>query len=151
VISRRKFLVGGAVAAGTVAVGGGVSGLAAAASENAKTSSGSGLATTVPFEGVHQSGILTPPQDHAIIAGFDAIAPSQSDLSDALAALSDRARKITVAHAALLGAPGGEGPTPDSGVLGPNPQPDALSITIGFGDSLFDSRYGLASQPRQLH
>jgi deferrochelatase/peroxidase EfeB len=107
-------------------------------------------AKPIPFEGEHQAGILDPAPPHAIFATFDSIAPSRAELADALAALSDRARRLTQGYDALLGAPG-EGPTPDSGILGPRVTPDGLTVTIGFGASLFDDRYGLAARkPRAL-
>jgi deferrochelatase/peroxidase EfeB len=107
-------------------------------------------AKPIPFEGAHQAGILDPAPPHAIFAAFDAIAPSRAELADALASLSDRARRLTHGYDALLGA-AGEGPTPDSGILGPHVTPDGLTVTIGFGASLFDDRYGLAARkPRVL-
>jgi deferrochelatase/peroxidase EfeB len=107
-------------------------------------------AKPIAFEGAQQAGILTPAPPHAIFAAFDAIAPSRAELATALEALSDRARQLTKGYDALLGAPG-EGPTPDSGILGPHVTPDGLTVTIAFGASLFDHRYGLAARkPRAL-
>ena len=104
----------------------------------------------IPFEGAHQAGILTPAPPHAVFAAFDSIAPSKAELATALQTLSDRARRLTAGYDALLGAPG-EGPTPDSGILGPRAAADGLTVTIALGASLFDDRYGLAAdKPRAL-
>ena len=47
-------------------------------------------------------------------------------------------RSSIFGYDALLGA-AGEGPTPDSGILGPRVTPDGLTVTIAFfGASLFD-------------
>ena len=107
-------------------------------------------AERIAFEGAHQAGIVDPAPAHAIFAAFDAIAPSRAELAAALQALSERARRLTSGYQALLGAPD-EGPTPDSGILGPHAHPDGLTVTIAFGASLFDERYGLAARkPRVL-
>jgi deferrochelatase/peroxidase EfeB len=133
-VKRRAFLgsaaaLGAGVAMDRVAgAGGGAAAAQAVAAAPAKP---------IAFEGAHQAGITDPAPPHAIFAAFDAIAPSRTELADALAALSDRARRLTRGYDALLGAPG-EGPTPDSGILGPRVTPDGLTVTIGFGASLFD-------------
>jgi deferrochelatase/peroxidase EfeB len=151
-MKRRTFL-GSAAALGAGAAidrvlgaGGG-----AASAQAAGAPRGPVVATKpIAFEGAHQAGILTPAPSHAIFAAFDSIAPSRAELADALAAVSERARRLTGGYHALLGAPG-EGPTPDSGILGPEVAPDGLTATIAFGASLFDHRYGLAARkPRAL-
>jgi deferrochelatase/peroxidase EfeB len=149
-VGRRQFLAGGvalgAGAAATRLAGGGDS----AAAAGAQPTIAKQLGAHVPFDGAHQSGVLTPRPPYAIVAAFDAIADSRAQLADGLAALSQRARALAGGYDALLGAPG-EGPTPDSGVLGTRVTPDALTATIGFGASLFDARYGLAARkPRGL-
>jgi deferrochelatase/peroxidase EfeB len=147
-MKRRAFLgsaaaLGAGAAIGRVVGPGGGPASAQAAAPAAPTK-------PIPFEGDHQAGILTPAPPHAIFAAFDAVAPSRAELADALAALSDRARRLTSGYDALLGA-AGEGPTPDSGILGPRVTPDGLTVTIAFGSSLFDGRYGLAARkPRAL-
>jgi deferrochelatase/peroxidase EfeB len=150
-LRRRELLIGGAAlgagAAASQIPGLGSAGSARAADPGAQTDA---LAETIPFEGAHQAGILTPRPRQAILVSFDAIAPSRAELADGLRTLSERARALTAGYPALLGSPG-EGPTPDSGVLGPRVVPDGLTVTIGFGASLFDGRYGLGSRkPRKL-
>jgi deferrochelatase/peroxidase EfeB len=99
--------------------------------------------------GNHQAGILTPAPAQATFAALDSIAPDSTVLKEALKALSLRARELTVGGGIpLLEA---DAPPADSGILGPVNEPDALTVTIAFGASLFDGRYGLAAQrPREL-
>jgi deferrochelatase/peroxidase EfeB len=141
-IRRRELLSRGAALGAGVAIGRG----AAAPGASAETIAGdTALDSAIPFEGAHQAGILTPRQQRAVFASFDAIATSRAELAEALRGLSSRARALTAGYDALLAAPG-EGPTPDSGVLGPRVSPDSLTVTIGLGASLFDRRYGLEGQ-----
>jgi deferrochelatase/peroxidase EfeB len=144
-MKRRAFLGSAAALGAGVAVD-----RVVGATSAAQAAGAAAAAKPIPFEGAHQAGIADPAPPHAIFAAFDSIAPSRAELADALVALSDRARRLTRGYAALLGAPG-EGPTPDSGILGPRVTPDGLTVTIGFGASLFDHRYGLAARkPRAL-
>jgi deferrochelatase/peroxidase EfeB len=139
--SRRGLL------AGTLALGAGV---ALERTSQADQAAGEPTAQAVGFDGAHQAGILTPRPRQAIFAAFDSIAPDRAELAAALHALSDRARQLAAGYTPLIGA-AGEGPTPDSGILGARVPPDALTVTIGLGASLFDDRYGLASRkPRHL-
>jgi deferrochelatase/peroxidase EfeB len=146
-VKRRAFLGGAAALGAGAAIDRVVGGR-----EQVASAQGAVPAAPRPilFEGAHQAGIATPSPKHAIFAAFDSIAPDRAELAAALQALSDRARRLTRGYDALLGAPG-EGPTPDSGIVGPQVAPDGLTVTIAFGASLFDDRYGLASRkPRHL-
>jgi deferrochelatase/peroxidase EfeB len=150
---RRQFLAGGAAAGAGAAIGRLLPGLGAPSATASTDPSPAGdpqgatalLETRIPFEGPHQAGILTDRPPQAIFAAFDAIAPTRADLADALVALSEHARRLTQGYRALIGAPS-DGPTPDTGILGPQVPPDALTVTIGFGASLFDDRSGLAGR-----
>jgi deferrochelatase/peroxidase EfeB len=107
------------------------------------------LATGIPFDAPHQAGILTPAPAQASFVALDAIVPERLVLQDALQALSARARALSA------GGPYPrlevDDPPADSGVLGPINAPDGLTVTIAFGASLFDDRYGLAGKrPRRL-
>ncbi|MBV8988532.1 MAG: Dyp-type peroxidase [Solirubrobacterales bacterium] len=107
------------------------------------------LATSVAFDGAHQAGILSPRQDQATFLALDSVAPSQAALFEALQALSTEARLLTQGES--VGVAPIDDPPPDSGILGALDSPDTLTVTIGFGASLFDSRYGLGHlRPRRL-
>lgn len=139
---RRSFLRGAILGAGaTVAAGTGIAaGTGAFAAEPEPTDK----PAAVPFHGRHQAGILRPPAEQSIVASFDVVAESRAELADLFRAITDRVRLLTKG-----GAPDEVGitaPPPDSGVLGPVPSADGLTVTVGVGASLFDQRYGLADR-----
>jgi deferrochelatase/peroxidase EfeB len=152
-LDRRQFLGRSAAVLGAGAVGLGV---------GAEVASGSGSSTSAPsaeeaaervladelaarnaFEGYHQHGILTPRQANAAFVALDAIAPRQSELVEGLKELSYRAAALTQGGA--VAAIEIDDPPPDSGLLGGYNAPDGLTVTIAFGSTLFDHRYGLAA------
>lgn len=92
----------------------------------------------VPFDGPHQAGVLTKPQAQATLVALDSIAPNRQLLAQALQALSTRARALTQGE--TVGVQEIDDPPPDCGILD---TPDGLTVTIAFGASLFDDRYGL--------
>jgi len=152
-LSRRSFLGRGTAAAG-IAVGVGLVG--PACTSDASTRAGADASRTagatldpVPFHGVHQAGILTRQPPAAIMAAFDVIAPDRAGLVEALQALTMEARVLTAGESPPSQDP--LLPPPDNLVLGPDPAPDGLTITVSVGPSLFDARYGLAdAEPAQL-
>jgi deferrochelatase/peroxidase EfeB len=102
-----------------------------------------------PFDGVHQSGILTPRQMQAACVSLDAVAPNRDQLFLALQQLSARARQLT--QGTSVGVVEIDDPPPDSGILGSYDAPDSLTVTVAFGHTLFDDRYGLGRlRPRRL-
>jgi deferrochelatase/peroxidase EfeB len=155
-LDRRSFLTRSAALLGASGASALVAGASAADSGSAADPStpgaaaaGSNLATIEAFRGVHQAGILTPAPAHATLVALDSFAPDRQTLVEALQALSGRAFGLTVGGPAPLLEV--DAPPADSGILGPSNAPDALTVTIAFGSSLFDTRYGLAAQrPREL-
>jgi deferrochelatase/peroxidase EfeB len=99
----------------------------------------------VAFHGEHQAGILTPAPPSATFISFDVVAEGRRELIDLLQTLTSIARFL-----ATGGTPPDLGtgtPPSDSGTLGPSIPADGLTVTVGFGSSLFDEdRFGLAAR-----
>lgn len=144
-LSRRRLLGltgAGAALAGTGAAGG------LAAKRWLLTEPGDQpqeLTTTVPFEGAHQAGIVTPAQDHLHFVAFDVTTSDRGDLVELLREWTRAARRMTRGlETEGGGAVGGSpyAPPADTGEALGLPA-SALTLTIGFGPSLFDERFGL--------
>ncbi|HEY3759635.1 MAG TPA: Dyp-type peroxidase [Solirubrobacteraceae bacterium] len=159
-LDRRAFLTRSAVLLGAGGVGGvgalihgsdqasGASTAAPSAREEWDVSQAQ-LAARNQFDGIHQAGILTPTQAQATFTALDSLAGDRGTLEATLRALSRRARELTAGGPIPLLEI--DDPPVDSGILGPVNTPDGLTITIAFGASLFDGRYGLGAQrPREL-
>ncbi|HTA35936.1 MAG TPA: iron uptake transporter deferrochelatase/peroxidase subunit [Solirubrobacteraceae bacterium] len=162
-LDRRQFLTRSAAVLGSAGLGAVAGAVGEAQSRpSARSQSGSQatrasladeLATRISFDGEHQAGILTPApanaQKQSTLVALDAIAPNRALLADALQSLSVRARALTQGD--VVGEQEVDDPPPDSGILGADDAPDQLTVTIAFGASLFDGRYGLAAQrPQRL-
>jgi deferrochelatase/peroxidase EfeB len=130
--SRRGFIQ----RAGAVAV---AAGLVPDLSRAAARSSDS-----VPFYGKHQGGITTPQQSRLLFAVFDVDASAgAAELRSLLRGWSKAAENLCAGKPARrLGGTRTEAPgdTGEAFGLGPG----RLTLTIGFGPSLFDGRFGLA-------
>jgi deferrochelatase/peroxidase EfeB len=158
-VDRRRFLKGslatlGAGGAGAaVALGASGAAHAAATSPDLATESlrvdQRELMSRYPFDGEHQAGILTPRQLQATMISLDSIAQTPTELFLGLQQLSVRIRQLT--EGTSVGVEEIDDPPPDSGILGAYDAPDSLTVTLAFGATLFDHRYGLASKrPRHL-
>jgi deferrochelatase/peroxidase EfeB len=136
-LSRRQLLAGAGVAsAAAVAVGSGVAG--------ADDSPPSPTASTVPFAGAHQAGIVTPEQDSLVFAVFDVTGGDRASVAELLASWTQAARRMCSGQL-LTGPDSPEDPPPDTGeALGLSPS--RLTVTVGFGPTLFDDRFGLAAK-----
>ena len=156
-LSRRDFFgAAGLGAAGVVALGAG--GAAVGRSATAADTSSSGGSGAVPFHGEHQAGITTPAQDRLHFVAFDVTTTDRALLVRMLQAWTEAARRMTRGQdAGPVGAVAGNeyAPPDDTGEAIGLP-PAGLTITIGFGPTLFRTaegvdRFGLADrQPAQL-
>ena len=142
-VSRRGLIGGGAAAvgvAGAYVVGheaAGTPGPAAAPTDDA-------VASSYPFRGAHQAGIVTPAQDRLHFAAFDVRTDSRDELVALLQAWTEAAERMTRGEGA-----GPVGPTEGAADVPPDDTgeaiglpPSGLTITFGFGPGLF-TRFGL--------
>jgi deferrochelatase/peroxidase EfeB len=136
--SRRGFLTGALGTAGLAAAGGAGFGVARATADGA-----GGHGAAVPFYGRHQAGIATPAQDRLAFAAFDLTTTDRTQLQTLLAKWA--AAGAQLARGEQLGAAeiSPQAPPIDTGEALGLP-PSELSVTVGFGPSLFDERFGLA-------
>ncbi len=135
--SRRQLLAGSGLATAAA--------LAAAASGTVEAGAAADTSAAVlPFHGSHQAGITTPEQARMAFAAFDVTAADRGGLAALLATWSSAAEQMTQGRS-VGGAGGGFVPPADTGEavgLGAS----RLTLTLGFGPSLFDDRFGLASR-----
>ncbi len=145
--SRRQLLGAALGAAAAVAVAGGGGYVAGEATADGDAD-GSGRPATgrVPFYGkAHQAGIATPAQDRLAFAAFDLTGFDRQAVMAMLGAWAAAAARMTE------GLPIGptetlpQSPPIDTGEALGLP-PANLTITVGFGASMFDDRFGLAEQ-----
>ena len=163
-ISRRKFLaLGSAGAAGLAGAGlagcaagdadgkGGSGGKGGAGGKGEKSSSADGRSDSleervIDFSGEHQAGITTPMQNNLHFAAFD-VSPKadKDDLRGLLERWTAAARRLTLGgDVSAKGAfGGGENFPPDDSGEAVGLGPSGLTLTFGFGRSLFRSQLGL--------
>jgi deferrochelatase/peroxidase EfeB len=149
-VSRRRLfgLAGAGVAVGAVGFG---SGLEAGAEQPEGAP-----VDRYPFHGVHQAGIVTPAQDRLHFAAFDVTSSSREDLVALLKAWTVAAAQMTQGTSVGGGSPAPyDAPPADTGEAMGLP-PSRLTLTFGFGPSLFrdadgKDRFGLADRrPKPL-
>ncbi len=148
-VSRRALIGGGAAAVGASILGTGCS--------NGHQDRGSALqgdgplaaARFIDHHGPHQPGVTNPAPRHGLVAAFDTTARNLTALRETLAALSIATDDLAAGIALPEGNP--LLPPLDNRILGVDSEPDNLTISVAFGASLFDTRFGLADRiPRQL-
>jgi deferrochelatase/peroxidase EfeB len=138
--TRRGFLKTGLAGVSASAIGTGAvladsGGMAAAASVVADSA-------IVPFYGTHQAGIATPAQNYLQFAAFDVAGDSIADLRKLLKAWSAAAAAMTAGKTIGAVSTGTRPPVDTGEALGLAPA--QLTVTFGFGATLFGDRFGLA-------
>ena len=158
--SRRSILRGGLLMGAGVAGGGVIGGFVGHAIEGASNVSNA----SEPFRGVHQAGIVTDTQQHAVLAAFDLTSDDRADLTALMKAwtqLGDElvtGRSVTVpiytsANSASTNAyaDATAASTTDDSFEAYGLGPARLTLTIGFGRSLFigaggKDRFGITGE-----
>ncbi|WP_405909021.1 iron uptake transporter deferrochelatase/peroxidase subunit [Streptomyces sp. NBC_00828] len=143
--SRRSLIGwgGAGLALGAAAAGGAV---AMTRTGNDVDPAGAESGAAIAFHGANQAGIATPVQDRLHFAAFDVKTDDRAAFVQLLKDWTEAARRVTAGQAVGEGAYGGlaEAPPDDTGeALGL--KPSRLTLTIGFGPSLFE-KFDLAGR-----
>ncbi|MFF3416316.1 iron uptake transporter deferrochelatase/peroxidase subunit [Streptomyces sp. NPDC002698] len=143
--SRRSLIGwgGAGLALGAAAAGGAV---AMTRVGNDVDPAGADAGAGIPFHGPHQAGIATAVQDRLHFAAFDVKTDDRAEFVQLLKDWTRAAARMTAGQAVGEGAYGGlaEAPPDDTGeALGL--KPSRLTLTIGFGPSLF-GKFDLADR-----
>ncbi|MTD16194.1 deferrochelatase/peroxidase EfeB [Nakamurella sp. YIM 132087] len=156
--SRRRFLGGAALGAAGL-VGGAAAGYGiratqdrpAADTDSGEPSSVAGAvsvdkaAAQVDFYGERQAGITTPQQERLMFASLDVTTTDADELQRllgrwaAMAARFTQGKPVSDSPGKPLAPPFDTGEAEDLGAY-------SLTVTVGFGASLFDDRFGLAGK-----
>ncbi|KAF1022279.1 MAG: Deferrochelatase/peroxidase EfeB [Paracidovorax wautersii] len=148
-LTRRGLLQGWGAAAAALSTGAAVASTTAAPGQVTDAPLTTSAEQRHDYLGAHQAGIVTPRPAAGMIASFDVLAANRAELERLLRTLTERIAFLTQGGALPVLDP--RLPPAGSGILGPQVTPDALTITVSVGDSLFDERFGLAAaKPRHL-
>ena len=148
--TRRRLVAGAGIAGalGIAGFGGGALGHHLGREQAAREAP---TQLTYPFRGQHQQGITTPAQDNMYIAAYDVSTTDVAELKDLLARWTVAAEQMCAGE--LVGGEPDANPNKppaDTGEAWGYP-PAGLSITFGFGRSLFQDadgkdRFGLKAK-----
>ena len=155
-VSRRRLLGVSGTAAVAGIVAGATSAYAVTQADSASaaqdpgptTAPALGLDAAIPFRGEHQAGIVTPAQDRLHFVALDVVTKDRAQLRELLATWTRAAERMTAGAEAAPGGLVGGGPNrapEDTGEAYGLPA-SGLTVTIGYGPSLFDDRFGLADR-----
>jgi deferrochelatase/peroxidase EfeB len=136
----RRRLLGAVAAGGAGLLAGGAGGFGI---DRALGSSPDAPAAAVPFYGARQAGIATAQQGRLVFASFDVTTPDVRALRAVLGQWTAAAARMTAGHGVGAPATQPQSPPDDTGEAKDLP-PSRLTVTVGFGASLFDDRFGLA-------
>lgn len=131
-VSRRQFLGTAGAGALTAAT---ISTAALVAAEGAAAAAA--LTPIVPFHGAHQAGIVTLAQSRLLFASYDVLTNDRDELIGVLQEWTRAARRMTAGRPVGTDNTDQDAPPDDTGEaddLGPA----SLTVTFGFGASLFD-------------
>ncbi|MBP3088718.1 Dyp-type peroxidase [Corynebacterium sp. sy017] len=140
-LSRRQLLAG-LGGAGVGALGTGALELGHIRKEHSPTG------TIVPFRGAHQSGIITPAQQQMLMVAFDMTVSRKQDLISLLTQWTTATERMMNGEEINTPKVRDDVPPDDTGETMGQP-PASLSVTFGFGASLFEhpqdgDRFGIA-------
>jgi deferrochelatase/peroxidase EfeB len=141
-LTRRALIASGGAAAAVAAA----AGVGYAAGQEGDATTPHGDAHVVDFHGTHQAGIATPAQDRLHFAAFDVVeGVKAAELRDLLKAWTAAAATMAGGQPVGAGAAGAPLAPPDDTGEALDLTPANLTVTFGFGPSLFDDRFGLAA------
>lgn len=149
-LSRRQLLGGLGLAGAGVAVGGATGvGLGSIGPAPATAATAMGASRTYPFYGQHQAGIVTLAQDRLAFASMNVLdGVTRDEVRTLLSDWTVAAARMT--QGALVGDDTDlDDPPLDTGEAIGSPV-SGLTITIGYGPSLFDDRFGLTAKKPAL-
>ena len=150
-VSRRRAI--GFAGAGVAGVLGATAVGASFFADKSEKSSAPAISDAVAFHGATQAGIVTPAQDRLHFVAFDVLTKDRAELVQMLKDWTAAAARMTAGQdAGPVGATAGilEAPPDDTGEAIGLP-PSGLTLTIGFGPTLFrdasgKDRFGLAAR-----
>jgi deferrochelatase/peroxidase EfeB len=139
--SRRRFLGGALGVAGATMAGGAGFAVADAVRGDAEPAS----TGVLPLYGQYQAGIATAAQDRLAFAAFDLTTEDPQAVQTLLGLWAAASAQMTAGRPVGATDLAPQSPPIDTGeALGLSPAD--LTITVGFGPSLFDHRFGLAGK-----
>ena len=143
-LPRRYFLsaTGGGVAAVIAARPASVAALSP--HHDATGSPRPAVGVRISCHGDHQAGIVTPAPTHLLLAGFDLTVTHRRDVVELLRTWQSAIERLTAGSSLGDGNSLSSPPVDTGEALGQGPA--RLTLTIGFGPSLFDARFGLAER-----